>query len=83
MKILFHLSLISNVVSLQLPNGWEDVRVTVERDGPIDPDGPCANTRPEDDMKHVTLTAGWLFSFLPLKLKFSYFVQFFMTILNK
>lgn len=37
--------------------------MTVVRDGPIDPDGPCANTRPEDDFKHVTLSAGksfWL-----------------------
>lgn len=42
----------------QLPNGWEDVRVTVERDEPVEPDGPCANTRPEDDMKHVSLSAG-------------------------
>ncbi|KAE8752609.1 hypothetical protein FOCC_FOCC000731 [Frankliniella occidentalis] len=42
----------------QLPNGWEDVLVTVERDGEIDSDGPCANTRPEDDIKHIRLTAG-------------------------
>lgn len=29
--------------------------VTIERPGPIDPRGPCANTRPTDDQMVVSL----------------------------
>lgn len=42
----------------QMPHGWEDVLVTVEREGPPDQDGPCANTRPDDDIKQTTLSDG-------------------------
>ncbi|GLH10959.1 Netrin-A [Gryllus bimaculatus] len=28
----------------QLPGQWDDVRVTVERDGPVDQNGPCARS---------------------------------------
>lgn len=29
--------------------------VTIERPGPIDPNGPCANTRPTDDQMVINL----------------------------
>ncbi|XP_050736724.1 laminin subunit beta-1-like isoform X4 [Eriocheir sinensis] len=34
---------------------WENVMVTIERPGPIDPNGPCANTRPTDDQMVINL----------------------------
>lgn len=34
---------------------WEDVRVSVIRDGFTDPDGPCANAIPQDDDKATSL----------------------------
>ena len=37
---------------------WEDVRVSVIRPGPTDPDGPCANAIPQDDDKTVSLQPG-------------------------
>lgn len=37
---------------------WEDVRVSVIRDGPTDPDGPCANAIPQDDDKATSLQNG-------------------------
>ncbi|KAJ9579192.1 hypothetical protein L9F63_024702, partial [Diploptera punctata] len=42
----------------QVPGRWEDVRVIVERTRPVDPNGPCANSMPQDDIKHTTLPAG-------------------------
>ncbi|KAK2718943.1 laminin subunit beta-1-like [Artemia franciscana] len=42
----------------QLPGRWEDVRVIVDRFEPVDPDGPCANAFPEDDIKFVQLESG-------------------------
>lgn len=42
---------------------WEDVRVTVIRDGPTDPDGPCANAIPQDDDKATSLHTGNVFMF--------------------
>lgn len=41
----------------QLPGKWDDVRVYVERDGPVDQNGPCANSQPRDDIKGVTLSS--------------------------
>ncbi|XP_060515754.1 laminin subunit beta-1 isoform X2 [Cylas formicarius] len=38
-----------------IPDTWEDVVVTIERPDLVDPDGPCANTRPQDDIKHTSL----------------------------
>ena len=37
---------------------WEDVRVTVIRPGPVDPDGPCGNAIPQDDFKATSLQPG-------------------------
>ncbi|XP_052278966.1 laminin subunit beta-1-like [Dreissena polymorpha] len=37
---------------------WEDVRVSVIRPGPTDPDGPCANAIPQDDNKVTMLQPG-------------------------
>uniref|UniRef100_A0A0P4W557 Laminin subunit beta-1 n=1 Tax=Scylla olivacea TaxID=85551 RepID=A0A0P4W557_SCYOL len=34
---------------------WENVMVTIERPGPLDPNGPCANTRPTDDQMMINL----------------------------
>ncbi|XP_063219684.1 laminin subunit beta-1 isoform X2 [Bacillus rossius redtenbacheri] len=42
----------------QLPGHWEDVQVVVERPGPVDQDGPCANSLPQDDVKRVSLPEG-------------------------
>ncbi|XP_066997490.2 laminin subunit beta-1 [Anabrus simplex] len=39
----------------QMQGRWEDVRVVVERDGPVNRTGICANTQPQDDIKHVSL----------------------------
>lgn len=30
----------------------------IERPGPVDPNGPCANTIPQDDVKLVSLPTG-------------------------
>jgi hypothetical protein len=32
----------------------------VERPGPVDRNGPCANSLPQDDIKQDSLPAGWL-----------------------
>lgn len=37
---------------MQLSRGWEEATVIVERPGPVDPTGPCANVIPKDD-KHI------------------------------
>lgn len=37
------------------PGVWEDVQIIVEREGPVDPDGPCAHWQPEDDRSWVQL----------------------------
>ncbi|XP_021926605.1 laminin subunit beta-1 isoform X2 [Zootermopsis nevadensis] len=42
----------------QAPANWEDVRVIVERPGPVDRNGPCANSLPQDDIKQDSLPAG-------------------------
>lgn len=42
----------------QAPGKWEDVRVIVERTGPVDRNGPCANSLPQDDIKRDSLPAG-------------------------
>nr|CAD7401088.1 unnamed protein product [Timema cristinae] len=42
----------------QLPGKWEDVRVIVERTGPVDQNGPCANSLPQDDIKITDLPEG-------------------------
>ena len=47
----------SMLSALQMPNGWDDVRVTIGRPNSPDPDGPCGNTRPEDDYPGATLSA--------------------------
>lgn len=41
-----------------MPDRWEDVRVTIIRPGPTDPNGPCANAIPQDDSKAVTMQRG-------------------------
>lgn len=35
---------------------WENVQIVIERDGPVDADGPCANWRPSDDTLRLRLT---------------------------
>ncbi|KAK3579401.1 hypothetical protein CHS0354_029709 [Potamilus streckersoni] len=42
----------------RMPEKWDDVRVTVERPGPTDQAGPCANAIPQDDNKAVSLQPG-------------------------
>lgn len=32
------------------PGVWEDLQILIERDGPVDPNGPCADWRPGDDL---------------------------------
>ena len=39
----------------QQPGVWKDVEIIIERDGPVDPDGPCIYWRPEDDHLLVQL----------------------------
>lgn len=34
---------------------WEDVQIIIERDGPVDPNGLCANSKPEYDRLWVQL----------------------------
>ena len=46
------------VTYVKLPGTWEDVRVIVERTRPVDPNGPCANSIPQDDIKQTSLPAG-------------------------
>lgn len=45
----------SCLAALQFRGLWENVLVTIERPGPIDPNGPCANTRPSDDQMVINL----------------------------
>ncbi|XP_035224803.1 laminin subunit beta-1-like isoform X2 [Stegodyphus dumicola] len=43
----------------QLPAKWEKARIIIERPGPVDPNGPCANTIvAQDDIKMVSLAYG-------------------------
>lgn len=44
-------------VSLQMPQDWEEVRITVIRPGPIPTSSPCGNTIPDDDRLTVSLPA--------------------------
>lgn len=37
------------------PESMEDILVTVNRPDQVDPNGPCANMNPEDDIKHTNL----------------------------
>ncbi|ESO91420.1 hypothetical protein LOTGIDRAFT_209765 [Lottia gigantea] len=39
----------------RMPEAWSDVRITVIRDEPIDPNGLCARYNPADDVKTVRL----------------------------
>uniref|UniRef100_A0A8C7UGZ5 Laminin subunit beta-2 n=1 Tax=Oncorhynchus mykiss TaxID=8022 RepID=A0A8C7UGZ5_ONCMY len=39
----------------QMPQDWEEVRVTIVRPGPIPTSSPCGNTIPADDMLTVSL----------------------------
>ena len=34
---------------------WENVQIIIERDSPVDPDGPCADWRPEQDQLYAQL----------------------------
>lgn len=38
-----------------MPTNWEEVEVTLERPGPVDPNGPCSGAR--DDPRRVALPA--------------------------
>ncbi|XP_013395107.1 laminin subunit beta-1 isoform X3 [Lingula anatina] len=42
----------------QMPDRWDDVRVTVERPGRVDQNSVCANSIPQDDFKATSLPAG-------------------------
>lgn len=44
----------------QMPEVWEDVKVTIRRDKIPDENGPCANHLPRDDDKSTTLNQGLL-----------------------
>ena len=46
------------MILTQMPERWEDVRVTVIRPGPVDQRGGCANVIPQDDEKHTNLPPG-------------------------
>lgn len=37
------------------PGVWEDVQIILERDSPPDPNGPCADWRPEQDRLRAQL----------------------------
>ncbi|XP_012252560.2 laminin subunit beta-1-like [Athalia rosae] len=39
----------------EMPGAWEDVQILIERDGPVDPDGPCREWQPSDDRRLVQL----------------------------
>lgn len=41
-----------------MPDRWEDVRVLIDRPGPVDPQGPCANSIPQDGYKATSLPPG-------------------------
>ncbi|KAF6030638.1 LanB1 [Bugula neritina] len=42
----------------QMPYGWDDVRVVIQRPDSPDPNGPCSNHRPEDDYPGASLSSG-------------------------
>lgn len=42
----------------QMPERWDDVRVTIVRPGRVDENGPCANSIPQDDLKATSLQPG-------------------------
>ncbi|XP_077546511.1 laminin subunit beta-1 isoform X2 [Haemaphysalis longicornis] len=42
----------------KLPHGWEEAIVTVDRPGPVDPKGPCANIIPQDDRQVIRFSSG-------------------------
>jgi len=56
------LPLLYNIHIFQMPYGWDDVRVVIQRpDSPPDspdPNGPCSNHRPEDDYPGASLSSG-------------------------
>ena len=37
---------------------WQDVRLTIQRPGPVDSNGPCANYMPRNDYKGARLSRG-------------------------
>ncbi|XP_066582072.1 laminin subunit beta-1 [Prorops nasuta] len=37
------------------PGTWEDVQIIIDRDGPVDPNGPCADWQPGQDRLYVQL----------------------------
>ncbi|XP_046682808.1 laminin subunit beta-1 isoform X2 [Homalodisca vitripennis] len=41
----------------KIAGDWRQVEVTIERPSPVDPNGPCANARPQDDYKPVSLSS--------------------------
>lgn len=41
----------------QIAGKWDDVRVVVERVGPVDPRGPCNRTLPQDDVKTMSMAS--------------------------
>ncbi|XP_075218526.1 laminin subunit beta-1-like [Lycorma delicatula] len=41
----------------QLPGQWDNVKITVEREEPIDVNGACGNSRPKDDIKDAYLSS--------------------------
>jgi len=55
---VFYGVLDQNTLLWQAPGKWEDVRVIVERPGPVDRNGPCANSLPQDDIKQESLSSG-------------------------
>lgn len=44
----------------QLSGQWENVRVTLKRPGPVDPDGACANHESQEETWRVSLPSGRL-----------------------
>ncbi|KAB7494579.1 Laminin subunit beta-1 [Armadillidium nasatum] len=40
----------------QFRNSWDGVKVRIERPGPVDPNGPCANARTLDDKRTLDLS---------------------------
>ncbi|KAK8784251.1 hypothetical protein V5799_009390 [Amblyomma americanum] len=42
----------------KLRQGWEEAIVTVDRPGPVDPNGPCANAISQDDRQVIRFPAG-------------------------
>ncbi|GAB1608593.1 laminin subunit beta-1-like [Argonauta hians] len=45
-----------------MPEAWEDIRVVIDRPGPVNQSGPCANTVPQNDYKSATLSPDARFS---------------------